>query len=570
MDFKKLVAGLLEKATGLDQTQVYEKLEIPPEREMGDYALPCFRFSKELHKSPQNIAEDLMQKISAHIGEADYNLIHECRVIGGYLNIFVDRAIYIKTVLTEIREKGAHFGSSEEGRGKCIVVEFSSPNIAKPFHIGHMFTTVIGNSLEKIYRFLGYETVSINHIGDWGTQFGKLISAYKRWGNEPALKEDAIKELLRVYVQYHKEVKDHPELDDEARSYFKQLEEGQPEIKAQWQEFRDLSMLEFDRVYQRLGIRFDSAAGESFYSDKMDEIVRMLSDQHLLTDSDDAKIVDLTEENLQPCMILKSDGATIYATRDLAAALYRKRTYDFQKCIYVVGIPQSLHFKQVFAVLKKLGFAWADDCIHIGFGTVRFADRQMATREGEIIYLEDVLNESVKRAASMMDKERKLENAEMVAEQIGIGAVIYSFLRNNRERDIIFSWEEMLDVEGESGPYVQYAHARTCSLLKKAGGVPADAAADYTLLTRDEEYELVDLLNGFEDAVHEAAVKYEPAVLTRHVTAIARAYSKFYNFCKVLDAEPGLRTARLHLCYSVKILLEKGLMLLGISAPKEM
>ena len=568
MDFKQEITGLIAKATGLKSEFVYEYLEIPPERNLGDFALPCFRLSKELRKAPQKIAEEIYQQFSVHMDEPAYSLVKECKVTGGYFNVFVDRKAYISAVMQEVMVKKERYGTSEEGHGKTVLVEFSSPNIAKPFHIGHLFTTALGNSLERIYRSLGYKTISVNHIGDWGTQFGKLISAYKRWGDANELKTDTIQELLRVYVKFHQEVIEHPELDDEARGYFKMLEENVPDIKALWQEFRDFSMREFDRVYQRLGIRFDSTDGESFYSDKMDEVIRMLSDKSLLTDSDNAKIVDLSDKNIPPCMILKSDGATIYATRDLAAAIYRKRIYDFYKNIYVVGLPQSLHFKQIFSVLDKMGYEWASDCVHVGFGMVRFKDRQMATREGEIIFLEDVLNESVKRAKTMMDADRNLENPEKIAEIIGIGAVIYTFLKNNRERDIIFSWEEMLDLEGESGPYVQYTHARANSVLKKAGDIPDKA--DYTTLEQEEEFELVDLINGFADAIKEAAYKYEPAILTRQITAIARAYNKFYHFCKILEAEPELRNARIHLCYAVKLLIGKGLELLGIVAPEQM
>ncbi|MDR1439865.1 MAG: arginine--tRNA ligase [Clostridiales bacterium] len=653
MDYKLVIAGLIADAAGLDgldRETAHGFMEIPPDRAMGDYALPCFRLSRLLRRAPQQIAEELRQKLDAKARAPEYSLISGCEVAGGYLNVFVNKAEYIGAIMRGIMRNPERYGASDIGSGKRVLVEFSSPNIAKPFHIGHMFSTVVGNAIERIYGFLGYETVALNHVGDWGTQFGKLISAYMRLGDADALENDAIAELLRVYVLFHKEAKARPELDDEARGYFLQLERGEPQVKALWQKFRDLSIKEFGKVYRRLGVKFDSYAGESFYSDKMGEVVAALERKGLLSDSEGAKIVDLSAQNLQPMIIIKSDGATIYATRDLAAAIYRKREYDFYRNIYVVGIPQSLHFRQVFATLGLMGYEWSRDCVHIGFGLVKFPDRQMATREGEVIFLDDVLNESVRRAAQLMDAERGVAEPEKVAELVGIGAIVYTFLKNGRERDIVFSWDEMLDLEGDSGPYVQYTYARASSVLRKAGasaagtaaagaslpagagsaagteagaasgleasapvseagaapGLEADTAGsdasapvsetsaagseasaapgseagaapaaaqsepDYALLSEPEEYALAVLLNGFSEAILDAAQKYEPSILARHVAAIARAFNKFYHFHKILDAPPGLREARLQLCRASRALIGTGLSLLGIAAPEQM
>jgi len=471
-------------------------------------------------------------------------------------------------VLSDIAEAGERYGSSEIGGGKKIVVEYSAPNVAKPIHVGHLYSTALGNSIKRLYDFIGYDTVSVNHIGDWGTQFGKAICAYRRWGDAEALAKDAIHELLRVYVRFHAEAKAAPELDDEARNYFLRLEQGEPGIVAQWKEFCDLSIAVLEKIYRRLGVSFDSYAGESFYSDKMGEIVELLGEKGLLTESDGAKIVDLSEYGITPCIILKSDGATIYATRDLAAALYRKRTYDFHKNIYVVGLPQTLHFRQIFTILGLMGYEWSKDCVHVGHGYVRLPGRKMATREGESIDLDDLLNEAVKRAKSMMDEERGLEDPEATAETVGVGAIIYSFLRIGRDRDMVFTWEDMLDLKGDSGPYLQYTCARASSVLRKAGEMPE--SADYPALNEGEEYELAVMLGMFPDVVLDAAEKYEPSILSRHIFATAQAYNKFYNMHNILDSGSGVREARLHLCRAVRSVLGAGLSLLGISALDKM
>ena len=571
MIFKEEIAGFIAEATGIELDRIISSIEIPPQREMGDFAFPCFKLSKELRKPSDEIARDIAGVFEKRLQEPEVaRYASTCRAMGGYFNIFVNRAEFIERVMSEVARAGGRYGSSELGAGKKIVIDFSAPNVAKPFHVGHLCSTAIGNSIERIHSYLGYETVSVNHIGDWGTQFGKLICAYRRWGDAEALAKDTMSELLRVYVQFHKEVKDMPELDDEARHLFLQLEEGEPSVVAQWKEFRDFSILEFEKLYRRLGVSFDSYNGEGFYIDKMGEIVALLEERGLLVESEGARVVDLSEFGLLPCIIIKSDGATIYATRDLAAALYRKRTYNFDKNIYVVGSPQMLHFKQIFAVLGLMGFEWSADCVHVGFGHIRFPGRKMATREGEIIELEELLDESVKRAAEMIDEERKLDldDPEKVAEAVGVGAIVYSFLKNGREREMVFKWEEILDIDGDSGPYLQYTCARASSVLRKAGAMPE--VADYSHLTESEEFELVVMLGMFPDAILDALRKYEPSILARQILGIARAFNKMYNQHKIIDSAPGVREARLHLCGAARDILRIGLSLLGIEALEQM
>lgn len=563
MDFKIEIAKKIAEQTELEANWIAGLLEVPPESKLGDYAFPCFQLAKTMRKAPPMIASELLGKIDK--GE----IIDRIEAVGGYLNFFLNKSAYMAAVLKDIGAAGGKYGASDMGKGKTVVVEFSSPNIAKPFHVGHLCSTVIGSSVEKIYRYLGYKTERVNHLGDWGTQFGKLISAYKRWGNEEALQKESIKELLRIYVKFHDEAEKQPQLEDEAREYFKKLEDSEPETVAMWKRFMDLSLMEFKKIYDTLGIEFDSYAGESFYSDKMDEVVKILDEKGLLEESQNARVVNLEDLNMPPCIIVKSDGASIYATRDLAAALYRKRTYDFDKCIYVVGTPQALHFRQVFTVLKKAGFEWYKDCVHIGFGLVKFADKKLSTRSGDVVFLEDVLNESVNKTLSVIESNNPgLENKEEVAQKVGIGAVVYTFLKNGRERDMVFSWEEMLDFDGESGPYVQYAYARGKSILRRAGEYSADV--DYNLLGAEEEFQLVKLLEGFKDAIVDAADKYEPSIVNRHITTIARAYNKFYNTCPVLTAEEGVKAARLKLTEATCSVIKAGLELLGIEVVERM
>lgn len=565
MDFKEIITNKLSEAAGIDASSVRDALEIPPNPQMGDLAFPCFVLAKTLRKAPPLIAAELAEKIGTGGG------ISEIKVIGGYLNFFFDRAAFAEQTVGEILDKGEDYGKSDMGNGKTVLVEFSSPNIAKPFHIGHLFSTAVGNSLEHIYRQLGYKTVKLNHLGDWGTQFGKLISAYKRWGDKAVIEKDPINELLKIYVRFHEEAEKDPSLEDEAREYFKKLEDGEPETTALWQYFRDVSLVEFKRVYDMLGISFDSYNGESFYSDKMDEVVEILKGKNLLTDSDGAKVVDLSEEGMPPCIILKSNGTTIYATRDIAAALYRHRTYDFYKNIYVVGTPQALHFKQIFSVLKKMCGDWADNCVHVGFGLVKFPDKKLSTRHGDVVFLEDVLNEAISKTLEIIEQNSpEMENKEEVAKKIGIGAILYTFLKNNREKDIIFSWDTMLDFDGESAPYVQYSYARAKSVLRRAE-ISYDGA-DLSLLTSDDEYELIKLLDGFLQATVNAADKNEPFYINRYATNVAKAFNKFYNTSPILknDVPEPLRKARLALCSASASVIRSALGLLGIETVEKM
>ena len=563
MDYKKLVAERIAEKIELPLEKIEELIEIPPKAEMGDFAFPCFQLAKVLRKAPNMIAVDLKESINKDGFERVEN-------IGSYLNFFVDKAVFTKETIEKIITEGEKYGSSEIGKGKNIVIEYSSPNIAKPFHVGHLFSTSIGNSLYKIMSFQGYNCVRINHLGDWGTQFGKLISAYKRWVDEEALEKEPIKELLRIYVKFHDEAEKDPSLEEEGRMHFKKLEEGSEEEVKLWKRFRDLSLKEFQKVYKMLNVKFDYFTGESFYSDKMDAVVEEIDKKGLLTESNGAKVVMLDKYNMPPCIIKKSDGATIYATRDLAAAIYRKNTYDFYKSIYVVGLEQSLHFKQVFTTLKLMGYQWADDCKHVGFGLVRFADRKLSTRKGEVIFLEDLLNESIEKATEIInEKNSDLENKEEVAKKIGIGAVIFTYLKNNREKDIVFSWNEMLSFDGETGPYVQYSYARGKSVLRKLGTATGDV--DYSKLSSKEEFGLVKTLEGFNNAILYSIDKLEPSIVTRYVIDVAKNFNKFYNQYSVMNAEDEeTKKARLKLVEATCQVLKNGLSLLGIEVVEKM
>lgn len=565
MIFKEHVINKISEITGLAPETVSNLLETPPEQKLGDLAFPCFVLAKTMRKAPPIIAKELLSQFPCD------DFIEKTEAVGGYLNFFFNRERFTKNVIENILSERENYGKSDIGNGKTVLVEFSSPNIAKPFHIGHLFSTAVGNSLEHIYKHLGYKTVKINHLGDWGTQFGKLISAYKRWGDRSVIEKDPINELLKIYVKFHEEAELHPELEDEAREYFKLLEENDPETTQLWQYFRDVSLVEFKKVYDRLGVSFDSYAGESFYSDKMQEVVEILSDKHLLTESDGAMVVNLDDQNMPPCIILKSDGATIYATRDIAAALYRKRTYDFYKNIYVVGTPQALHFRQIFSVIQKAGFEWGKDCVHVGFGLVKFPDKKLSTRHGDVIFLEDVLNESVNKTLEIITGNNPdMENKELAAEKIGIGAILYTFLKNSREKDIVFSWDSMLDFEGESAPYVQYSYARAKSILRK--NTLDYSHPDFKTTVSDDEYALISHLNSFADAVCDAAEKNEPFYINRYVTGLARCFNKFYNNNPILkdSVDDKTKKARLAIAEASAEVLKTALSLLGIDTVESM
>lgn len=563
MDYKKIVATRLKENIDLDLDKIESLIEIPPKSDMGDFAFPCFQLAKVMKKAPNMIAKDIADVINKDGFE-------KVESLGPYINFFMDKVKFSESIVNEILSEKDSYGSSKIGDGKRYLVEYSSPNIAKPFHVGHLFTTAIGNALYKMLKFEGYNTVRINHLGDWGTQFGKLISAYKRWGNEEAIEKSPITELLRIYVKFHDEAEKNPSLEDEGRMYFKKLEEGDNEAVELWKRFKDLSLKEFNNIYSILGVDFDSWAGESFYNDKMDIVVKELEEKNVLTDSNGAKVVMLDEYNMPPCIVVKSDGASIYATRDLAAAMYRKKHYNFDKCIYVVGKDQILHFKQVFKTLELAGHTWAKDCVHIPFGLVKFADRKLSTRKGNVVLLEELLKEAVAKTLETINvKNPELKEKEMVAKKIGIGAVLFTYLKNSREKDIVFDWDEMLSFEGETGPYVQYSYARAKSILRKAEGINGDA--DFSKLTSKEEFELTKVLEGFNKAILLAIDRLEPSVVTRYTIEVAKAFNKFYNAHSVLNLEDtGLKVARLKLIEATAQVIKNSLNLIGINVVEEM
>jgi arginyl-tRNA synthetase len=563
MDYKALVAQRIKEHVDLELDLIERLIELPPRPEMGDFAFPCFQLSKALRKAPVMIAQELQGKINKEGFEKVENL-------GPYLNFFMDKAVFVKNTVEQVLSEGEKYGSSTIGEGKNVVVEYSSPNIAKNFHVGHLTTTVIGNSLYRLMNFEGYNAIGVNHLGDWGTQYGRLIAAYHRWVDQEALHKNAIRELERLYVKFYDEAAKNPELEDIARKHFKNLEDGCEEEVKLWNVFKELSLKEFKRVYDKLNVSFDSYAGESFYSDKMEAVVEEIDKKGLLVESNGAKVVMLEEYNMPPCIIKKSDGATIYATRDLAAAFYRKKTYDFYKNIYVVGTSQLLHFKQVFTTIKLMGHDWADDCKHVGFGLVKFAEGKFSTRSGNAIYLEELLDEAVVKALEVInEKNPNLENKEEVAKKIGIGSIVFTYLKNNREKDIIFDWKEMLNFEGETGPYAQYTYARGMSILRKAGEVSGNA--DFSKITSPEEFELVKNIGRLQDAILAAIDKLEPSILTRHVIEIAKAFNKFYNAHGILNAEDdGVKNARLKLVEATCQAVKNGLNLIGLEVVEKM
>ncbi len=537
-------------------------LAVPPDPALGDYAFPCFRLAKPLRMAPPKIAEALCA------GWA-HESVASVRPVNGYMNFFLNRANFAAETMEALRSQGERFGSSDIGSGKTICLDYSSINIAKRFHIGHLSTTMIGHSLRRIYDFLGYTTVGINHLGDWGTQFGKMICAYKLWGSKEAVEQGGVDALTELYVRFHEEAEKDPSLEDQGRAWFKKIEDGDEEALSIFTWFKELTLRDAARVYDLLGVTFDSYAGESFYMDKTDRVVQELRGKGLLTLSEGAWVVDLSEDNMPPCLILKKDGATIYATRDLAAALYRQDTYHFDKCLYVVAYQQDLHFRQVFRVLEKMGYDWAKNCVHVSFGMVSFEGEALSTRKGNVVHLDDLLSQAVEKALHIIEeKSPGLEDKETVARQVGIGAVIYTDLSNNRIKDIDFRWDRALNFDGESGPYVQYTHARCCSVLRKA---PASSAApDWSALTDDEAQSLLRLMSRFPDVIREAAEKYEPSMITRAVTDIAQAYNKYYYEHRILDENEAATAARVALTDAARQVIRTGLRLIGIEAPERM
>lgn len=562
MNYVEEIAKLI-RIEGVSTEEIAGYIAEPPEREMGDYALPCFRFAKALRKPPVRIAEEL----AAEIRGASF--LKDVRAVNGYLNFFIDRGDYTGRTLREILEKGADFGGSTEGEGKTICIDYSSINIAKPFHIGHLSTTVIGGALVNIYRKLGYRVVGINHLGDWGTQFGKLISAYKRWGDREAVEKGSVREMLRLYVKFHDEAEKDDSLNDEARAYFKRIEDGDPECLALFDWFKELTIREVQKIYDLLGVKFDSYAGESFYNDKMQPVIDELEQKGLLVTSEGAKVVDLEAYGMPPCLILKADGATLYATRDLAAAIYRKKTYDFSKCLYVVAYQQNLHFRQVFKVLELMGYEWAKDMVHVAFGMVSLEDSgSLSTRRGNVVFLEDVLRQAIAKAREiMLEKTPDIAEPDETAKRIGVGAVIFSTLSANRIKDIVFSFDKVLNFDGETGPYVQYAYARCSSVLGKA---EADhEKMDFEALS-PYEIDLVKLLGSYPATVKSAGEKYEPSYVTRLMAEIAKSFNKFYFECRILGEAEGVMQRRLAICEAVRTVLGSGLGLLNIRTVEKM
>lgn len=572
IDFKKEIAEIIAKnLEGLTEDEIKSMIEIPQDQSMGDYAFPCFRLAKTMRKAPNLIAAELAEKLQ---GE---QLFSEVSPVNAYVNMFVSREEMIKSTVSEVLEEKENFGRSDIGGNKKVIVEFSSPNIAKPFHIGHIRSTVIGNSLSKIYDALGYDVFKINHLGDYGTQFGKMICAYRRWGNREDVINSPIKTLLGYYTKFHVEVEEHPELEDEARAIFTKLEQGSKEEVELWQWFREESLKEFQRVYDMLGIEFDSYNGESFYSDKMPRFEKELSDKGLLHESNGAQVVDLEEYKLGTALIKKSDGSSLYITRDIAAAVYRKENYDFYKNIYVVATQQNLHFQQLFKILELMGYDWANQCVHVPFGMVRLEEGTMSTRHGRVVFLEDVLNGAIEKTREIIEeKNPNIENLEEITSQVGIGAVVFNELSNNRIKDYTFKWDQILNFDGETGPYVQYTHARCASLLRKAGeDIVAKAQdsknVDFALLAKsDSAYELTKLIYAFPGVVEQAGEKYEPSIITRHIIDIAQCFNKFYHDEHIIVDDEVEKTSKIALVIATKRVIATGIGLLGMKAPERM
>ncbi len=561
MDFKAHIAARV-KAGELTQEEIYAMIALPPNTEMGDFALPCFRLAKTMRKAPALIAQEIADSYP------EDEIVSKVSALNGYVNFKIDRAFWAKQTLERIFAEREGYGSSDEGKGKTVCIDYSSVNIAKPFHIGHLSTTVLGSALYKLHKFLGYTPVGINHLGDYGTQFGKLISAYKRWGKEEDIEQGGLRALNALYVRFHEEAEKDPSLNDEARAFFKKIEDKDEESVALFNWFKELTLKDVGRIYELLDVHFDSWAGESFYNDKMQPVVDELREKGLLKESEGAQIVDLEEYGMPPCIILRSDGASLYATRDIAAAIYRKNTYDFYKCLYVVAYQQNLHFKQFFKVLELMGKDWAKDLIHVAYGMVSLEDGSMSTRKGKVVYLEDVIQKCVQKAGDIIaEKNPSLENREQIARTVGVGAVIFGALYNNKIKDITFSYDKVLNFEGETSCYVQYTCARANSVLEKGG-----RGGKYTVCeVLDQEYELVKKLADFPATLQDALEKYEPCFVARYAVDLSQLFNKFYFDCSILNAgDENIRNFRLALTEATLITLTNALKLLGIGVPEKM
>ena len=560
----KIIDLLAAQIEGMSKEDISATIEIPPKPEMGDFAFPCFRLAKTMHKAPNMIAADIKEAI----GDVDY--LDRIEVKGAYLNFFVKTEVFVKSMIEAANSE--NFGGSDIGEGKNICLDYSSPNVAKNFHVGHLRTTIIGNSLYKIFSKLGYNAIRINHLGDWGTQFGKLIVAYKAWGSKEAVEKDGISELMKLYVKFHEEADKNPELVDEARAWFAKMEHGDEEALSIWQWFKDISLVEYKRTYDLLGIDFDYYLGESFYRDKCQEVVDKITEAGLLKESEGAMIVDLSEYDMAPCIITKKDGSSIYATRDLAAIFYRKKTYNFCKCLYVTGQEQKLHFAQVFKVVELLGNEWAkDQLVHIPYGLVSLEGAKLSTRNGNIIYAEDILHDAIEKSLEIItEKSPNLENKEEVAKMVGVGSVLFNDLYNQRIKDVSFSWDKVLNFDGETGPYVQYTHARCSSVVRLAENFDPSNEVDFSVITEPDAIFLLKEINRFPKVVLDAADKYEPSIVARFAVDVAQAFNKFYNSTRINVPEENVKNARVMLTYLTKKTLSDALELLGIQAPEAM
>ena len=561
MDFKAHIAARV-KAGELTQEEIYNMIALPPNTEMGDFALPCFRLAKTMRKSPAIIAQEIAESYPKD------EIVSDVSALNGYVNFKIDRVFWTKQTLERILSEGDRYGSSDEGKGKTVCIDYSSVNIAKPFHIGHLSTTVLGSALYKLHKFLGYTPVGINHLGDYGTQFGKLISAYKRWGKKEDVEKGGLRALNALYVRFHEEAEKDPSLNDEARSFFKKIEDKDEESVALFNWFKELTLKDVSRIYELLDVHFDSWAGESFYNDKMQPVVDELREKGLLKESEGAQIVDLEAYGMPPCIILRSDGASLYATRDIAAAIYRKKTYDFYKCLYVVAYQQNLHFKQFFKVLELMGKEWAKDLVHVAYGMVSLEDGSMSTRKGKVVYLEDVIQKCVQKAHDIIaEKNPSLENKEEIARTVGVGAVIFGALYNNKIKDVTFSYDKVLNFEGETSCYVQYTCARANSVLDKGGRGGTYSVGEVV----PQEFELVKKLADFPSTLHDALEKYEPCFVARYAVDLSQLFNKFYFDCSILNAgDENTRNFRLALTQATLVTLTNALRLLGIGVPEKM
>ncbi len=569
-DFVKNITGFViesvksEFQTELSTDEVAGLLEVPPDSKMGDYAMPCFVFAKQLKKSPKIISETLAGKFQP----TEY--IKDVVSQGPYLNFFVLPGKFIETVLNEVMQKGANFGKSETGKGKTVVIDYSSPNIAKHLAVHHMRSALIGNAIYNLHAALGYKCVGINHLGDWGTQFGKLIVAYKKWGEDEEHTPNDIATLNKLYVRFHKDEENAASMEDEAREWFKKLENGDEEAARLWKLFKDISMNEFEKIYKMLDLKFDYYTGESFYNDMLDDTVEKIKKTGLLELSDNAQVINLDKYDMPPCLLRKKDDASLYATRDICAAEYRKKEFNFTKMIYVVGSEQKLHFRQFFKALELMGNDWVKDCHHVDFGLVKFKDEKMSTRQGKVVLLEDLLNESIRRAGKIIEeKNPNLESKDEIADFVGIGAIIFSDLKNRRIKDVNFAWEDILNFDGETGPYVQYTRARLNSVIEKHGNKP-NPNADFSLLKEDEEFILAKTLEQFPVAIKRAAESFEPSILINYLLDVCSAQNRYYNNHRIISDDAQLTEARIALINCSRQVIGNGLLIAGIKTPERM